>query len=96
MKSGLVIFPPELCVFFKLVCGVHTPYPLRMPGCQELHTFSLSSAWWLLKQQTSLHLYTSELETGQLQRISAACFQNYSASSLVLVHVLPGFSGDRG
>jgi hypothetical protein len=50
--EGRLGFSPEWWVFLKLLCGVHTPYPLRVLGPQALRALSTRSARQPLKQQT--------------------------------------------
>ena len=87
-------FSPEWWIFLKLVCGVHTPCPLRLLGPQAPRTLSVGSARRPLKQQTSLRCtrcaWDRPAPTGLWR------FQSYPARLVALVHVFPGFSGDRG
>lgn len=53
VHEGRLGFSPEWWIFLKLLCGVHTPYPLRVLGPQALHALSTRSARRSLKQQTS-------------------------------------------
>lgn len=58
VHEGRLGFSPEWWIFLKLLCGVHTPYPLRVLGPQALHALSTRSARAVTETTNIPLLYT--------------------------------------